>query len=514
MFCSVKSGSIWGVEPYIVNIESDIQSGLPNFSMVGMLSSEVRESRERVRSSLKNCGYPLPLGRITVNLSPADKRKEGSGFDLPIAIALLCSMGILDVELFNNTLIVGELGLDGVIKSVRGILPICELAIFQGINNIIMPYDNRNEGFVCGDIQVLPFKSLREIIRFYSDSSFAKSFTDKIKHMEDEFNSNASEELKDSIGDFAEIRGQNTVKRAISIAVAGRHNLLMVGSPGVGKSMLASRITSIMPKMTKEESLEVTGIYSICGMLDGKNIIVNRPFRSPHHTITIAGLVGGGSYPRAGQITLAHRGVLFLDELPEFKENVIDSLRQPLEDKKVIINRINCSFSFPADCLVIGAMNPCKCGYYPDRNRCNCSENEVKKYLSKLSGPFLDRMDISVEVPRVCLEDENNGNNKYDNITSADMVVWVNNAMEMQRKRQGGLYNSELEGKSLRECCYLDSDSEKFMHSAYRKLGMSMRGYNKAIKIARTIADIGKRERITVEDLSEAIAYRMDVRGL
>ena len=264
MFCSVKSGSIWGVEPYIVNIESDIQSGLPNFSMVGMLSSEVRESRERVRSSLKNCGYPLPLGRITVNLSPADKRKEGSGFDLPIAIALLCSMGILDVELFNNTLIVGELGLDGVIKSVRGILPICELAIFQGINNIIMPYDNRNEGFVCGDIQVLPFKSLREIFRFYSDSSFAKSFTDKIKHMEDEFNSNASEELKDSIGDFAEIRGQNTVKRAISIAVAGRHNLLMVGSPGVGKSMLASRITSIMPKMTKEESLEVTGIYSIC----------------------------------------------------------------------------------------------------------------------------------------------------------------------------------------------------------------------------------------------------------
>ena len=215
MFCSVKSGSIWGVEPYIVNIESDIQSGLPNFSMVGMLSSEVRESRERVRSSLKNCGYPLPLGRITVNLSPADKRKEGSGFDLPIAIALLCSMGILDVELFNNTLIVGELGLDGVIKSVRGILPICELAIFQGINNIIMPYDNRNEGFVCGDIQVLPFKSLREIIRFYSDSSFAKSFTDKIKHMEDEFNSNASEELKDSIGDFAEIRGQNKVKRAI-----------------------------------------------------------------------------------------------------------------------------------------------------------------------------------------------------------------------------------------------------------------------------------------------------------
>ncbi len=499
------------MEPYVVNIEADIQSGLPAFHMVGMLASEVREAQERVRSALKNIGRSLPIGRITINISPADKRKEGTGFDLPVAIALLCCMGVLNVDAFKNTLIIGELSLDGGINPIRGVLPIVHFSGKHGIKRVIIPYDNIDEGFLCEDIEVLPFHNLTEILLFYQDKEFHENQIDMMRELKRIFQQELGQTDRVVESDFSEIIGQESVKQAIIIAVAGNHDLLMVGAPGVGKSMLASRIPDIMPDMSREESMEVTSIASITGMLDEHILKFKRPYIAPHHTVTTPALIGGGIIPQAGLITKAHLGILFMDELPEFKTNVIDSLRQPLEDKYIRIHRQQGDYTFPADFMLVGAMNPCPCGYYPDRNRCSCSVTDVKKYMASISGPILDRIDICVEVPRIemtQMQIHSSGNH----LSSREMRRMVNRGIKMQQSRQGYLRNANLGVQEMKEFCKLDHEGSELLENAYEKFQMSMRGYHKILKIARTIADINEREQIEAGDIAQALAYRMDVK--
>ncbi len=487
----------------MVDIEADVSSGLPYFNMVGLLASEVREARERVRSAIKNIGETLPSGRITINLSPADRKKEGTAFDLPIAIALLCVMQRLDAKRFKDTLIVGELGLDGEIKKVRGILPIVAMAQNLGLKKCIIPYDNRQEGSVCDKVTLLAFQSLKELVDYYTEQpeGMSVNYLREVSLVSGKPD-NLLQPERESEQDFLDICGQETVKRAIVVAVAGHHNLLMSGVPGVGKSMLASRIPDIMPPLSLEEKLEVSGIYSICGKLNASGLMEGRPFSAPHHTITTAALIGGGIIPVPGEITLAHRGVLFLDELPEFHQNVLDSLRQPLEEREVKLHRNKGSYIFPADCLLVAAMNPCKCGYYPDRNRCHCSEADVKRYQSRISGPLLDRIDMSIEVPRVKME-------ASSVLSTAQMREMVHRAVERQKDRNGGKNNSSLSIKELQNYCELDEESEDFIRQAYEKFEMSMRGYHKVLKIARTVADVEQSENININHLSEALTYRL-----
>lgn len=503
------------MEPYIVKIEADISSGMPYFNMVGLLSSEVREAKERVRTALKNSGEDMPLERITVNLSPADRRKEGTGFDLPIAVAILCAMGRMNDLKQEQTLVVGELGLDGDIKKVRGILPIVNMARRNGISTCIIPKENEREGRAFSDIDIISFQSLKDIITYFSkqqneyknvnyNTGHILSYTDM--HME-------NDKPED---DFSQIIGQDAVKRALMVAVSGWHNILMIGPPGAGKSMLASRIPSIMPPMDMEERMEVSGIHSICGLLPENGLIMKRPYSAPHHTITSAALIGGGRIPRPGEITVAHKGVLFLDELPEFQPSVLDSLRQPLEEKVVKIHRIGGSYMFPADCLLAAAMNPCKCGYYPDRNKCSCSERDIAAYLSRISGPLMDRMDMSIEVSGVDIKElddfrcaEPTGDK---GLSSSDMRKRTYSAADIQKDRQGGKLNGRLSVEEIRKYCVLDKESNEFMKEAYVKFELSMRGYYKIIKVARTIADLEESEHINIKHLSESLAYRLSDR--
>ena len=416
IYCCVNSGSIWGLAPYVVKIEADISQGMPYFNMVGLLSSEVREARERVRTAIKNAGENLPYGRITVSLSPADKRKEGAGFDLPIAISLLAAMGRIDKEQIKDTIIVGELGLDGQTKYIKGVLPIVIMAKEKGYKRCIIPYDNIGEGRVINDIDIIPVRSLKDLLDLLSNEELISKREKIYDEYKLEFNNKSNLECIQEIDtksyalDFSQIVGQETGKRATIVAASGGHNLLYIGTPGSGKSMLAARIPTILPKLTIEEQIEISKIHSICGLLGSDGLIKNRPYRAPHHTITSSALIGGGKYPKPGEITIAHKGVLFLDELPEFQPRIIDSLRQPLEDKTIKIARMGGSYEFPADCFFVAAMNPCRCGYFPDRNRCNCSEVDINNYMGRISGPFLDRIDICAEVSRMSIEEiDSNG---------------------------------------------------------------------------------------------------------
>ncbi len=534
IYCCINSASIWGIEPYIVKIEADISSGMPYFNMVGLLSSEVREARERVRTALKNSGEDIPLGRITVNLSPADRRKEGTGFDLPIAVSLLCAMGRLPASEFEHTLVIGELGLDGEIKGVRGILPIVHRAGKNGITQCIVPKENEKEGSVFSDIRVCSFQSLRDLIKYFDDNSQnrcddyssvsmiqrgAESEQPNVSgYRADDLREGASQNNNRHGEDFSQIIGQEAAKRALMIAVAGWHNILMIGPPGVGKSMLASRIPTIMPPLTMEERIEVSGIHSICGLLPENGLIDVRPFSSPHHTVTAAALIGGGRVPRPGEITIAHKGILFLDELPEFQPSVLESLRQPLEEKAVKIHRMGGSYIFPADCLLAAAMNPCKCGYYPDRSKCNCSEHDISAYLSRISGPLLDRIDMSVEVSAVDKKEfDVTGVGKYNDkiLTSKKMRELICRAAAFQRERQGEKLNGSLSVDDIRKYCVLDRESADFMKEAYERFELSMRGYYKIIKTARTIADLEGSEKIMINHLAESLAYRVsDIKHL
>ena len=502
MFSKSYTGAIDGIKGFLVCVEADISEGLPEFSMVGGLASEVKEAKERVRIALKNSGYRLPPKRITVNLSPADIRKQGTTFDLPIAISILAASGYIPQNNLENIIIIGELSLDGTITRVDGILPIIYSAFEQGFTKCIVPKDNAEESAVVKEMEIIGVSNLEETFLYLNgDKTIESTFVDV-----DALFNNIDEQYN---VDFEDINGQELVKRAVEVAVAGNHNLLIIGPPGSGKTMMAKRIPTIMPKLTFEESIEISKVYSVSGMLDSKHaLMVNRPFRSPHHTITQTALTGGGRSPKPGEISLASGGVLFLDELPEFNKNTLEILRQPLEEGKVTISRINGTYTYPAELILVCAMNPCNCGYFPDRRKCNCSINEVNRYLGKISKPLLDRIDICVEAPRIEYKDLKN---KEKGECSAVIRERITRARKIQniRYKDDGIYtNSQMTNKLVEKYCKLGSKEKKILEKAFDKYNLSARMYYKILKVARTLADIDGNDNISEENIVEAICYR------
>ena len=499
MFGKTETSAIVGIDARRVTVEADFGDGLPEFDMVGFLGSEVREARERVRSALKNAGITVPPGRLTVNLSPANLKKQGNAFDLAIAMAVLSAIGILPEAALSPYDFVGELSLDGMLRPVNGTLPHVMSAREAGKRGTIVPKENGTEGAVFEDHAIYALSSLSEVIRFVlSPESESPVPTAR-----------ETPEFKRNAVDFSEVIGQESVKRAAAVASAGMHGFLMIGPPGTGKTLTARRIPTILPPLTERERIECTKIYSVAGLLaENAGLVGERPFRSPHHTISANGLVGGGGMPKPGEMSLAHNGVLFLDELPEFPKTTLEVMRQPLEDKQVVISRVQGSFVFPTRVMLVLAMNPCQCGFYPDRNKCNCSEADVRRYLSKISKPLLDRVDISVEVPRIGKSDLSNG---VSGKTSEELKSMVVAAWEIQKERYKNdriVFNSELEGKKIRKYCVLTADAESFLKEAFEKLELSLRAYDRILKVGRTIADLKGAEKIELSHISEAVSYR------
>jgi len=499
MYSTIKTAIIQGIQTKPIQVEVDISSGMPMFDMVGYLSPEVREGKERIRTALHNIGVILPAKRITINLSPANLRKSGTGFDLPIAIAILQSLGVVPEETCQDKLYIGELGLNGQILPVNGVLPIVSDGVENGVVDFIIPKENYGEASLVKAARIFAFSNLKDVVDFLN----GKKYESENIYIEET-------RLKMS-KDFKEVCGQPFLKRACEVAAAGMHNMLIIGPPGAGKTMLSERLATILPPLTEQEQLELSKIYSVCGLLSNKHALISeRPFRCPHHTITKAGLTGGGAIPRPGEISLAHNGVLFLDELPEFQKMTMEILRQPLEEHEIHLVRAMNQVTYPANFLLLAAMNPCNCGYYPDMNRCRCSEGSLRRYFDKVSQPLLDRIDLCVEAPTLTYAQLTKGKEKEEE-SSKDIQKRVLMCHEIQCERfkeEDFSHNSRIPAARLEEFCRLGQKEQRYMEQMYEKMFLTARTYHKILRVARTIADLEQEKEIGMKHLTEAICYR------